>query len=129
MSYPDAPVHPGHREEPPETSQDDAAAADRDCVPQVQAKEAHVFVAFTVTIDNGATSNYDPTLFMASAQSGSVEASEVFDSENGFNGPPTTKLLPGRTVTFKVGYGVQDPKDIVLEVTPGFDYDSAIFTS
>jgi hypothetical protein len=31
--------------------------------------------------------------------------------------------------SFNLGFGVADPDDIVLEISPGFEYDNAIFTS
>ena len=93
------------------------------------ADPAPAYVYFQVTIVNGTTSNYDPSVFSVSAQSGNTEASEVFDSENGFEGSPSTRVTPNREVTFKVGFGVQNQRDIVLDVTPGFDYDDALFSS
>jgi hypothetical protein len=38
-------------------------------------------------------------------------------------------VLPGRLISFPVGFGVRDPKDLLLEVAPGFDYESALFTN
>lgn len=84
---------------------------------------------FTITIVNGTAANYDASLFSTTAQSGNTEASEVIDADNGLDGAPSTTLIPGRESKFKIGYGVADPQDIVLEVSPGFDYDSVIFTS
>ena len=37
--------------------------------------------------------------------------------------------LSDRDATFAVGFGVADPADVVLEISPGFDYDSALFAS
>lgn len=93
------------------------------------AEKATAYLEWTVTIVNGTKDNYDPSLFSTTLQSANTEASEVFDMENGFEGSPSTTLLPGRESKFKIGYGVQDPKDLVLEVTPGFEYESAIFTN
>ncbi len=68
-------------------------------------------------------------MFNATLQSSNVEAAQVFDSEQGISGPPATTLLPGRESAFQVVFGVMDPADLVLEVTPGFEYEPAIFTS
>ena len=87
------------------------------------------FVAMTVTIKNGSKKNYDPSQFYMTVSSGDQEAEQVYDSGQGISGTPSTTVLPGRSVTFKQAFGVKDPKDIVAEVRPGFDYDSAIFTS
>lgn len=91
--------------------------------------KAPAYVAFDVTIVNGGTTNYDPTLAFFTAQSGNVEAAEVYDSAQGFQGSPNTPLLPGRETKFKIGYGVADPADIVMEARVGFDFDSVIFTT
>jgi hypothetical protein len=87
------------------------------------------FVVFTITITNGSKKKYDPSLFYMTVQSGDQEGDAVFDSEKGVGGTPNTAVLPGRSVSFKQAFGVKDPKDNVDEVSPGFDYDSAIFTT
>ncbi|MGY1666989.1 hypothetical protein [Geodermatophilus sp. SYSU D00696] len=87
------------------------------------------FVVFDVTVANGTQANYDPATFMATMQSGTTEGQQVYDSANGIGGTPSTTLLPGRESTFRLAFGATHPNDLVLEVTPGFDYESAIFTS
>ena len=93
-------------------------------------------VIFTVRLVNGTTVPFDPSLTYLTAQSGNVEASEVFDStEDGITigGAPMTTLLPGRETEYQVVFAVADPDDIVLELMPGWseaqawDYQSAIF--
>jgi hypothetical protein len=90
---------------------------------------AKAYLSFKITVINGTKALYDPVMFTSSLQSGNAEADEVFDSENGFAGSPSTKLLPGRETVFKLGYGVSNTNDLVLQVAPGFDYDDAMFTS
>lgn len=87
------------------------------------------YLLFTVTVVNGSEVNYDPTLFFNTLQSGNAEAEAIFDSDNGLSLPPQTALLPGREATFNIGFGVADPNDLVMEVTPGFEYDSVIYTN
>ena len=87
------------------------------------------YVVFDITVKNGTQANYDPASFMASLQSGTVEGEQVFDSASGLGGTPSTTLLPGRESAFRMAFGVTDPNDLVMEVTPGFEYESAIFTS
>lgn len=87
------------------------------------------FVVFDITVTNGSQANYDPALFSASLQSGSTEAAMVFDSANNIGGTPTTTVLPGRDVVFRIAFGVTDPSDLVMEVAPGYEYEAAIFTS
>lgn len=84
-------------------------------------------VKFTINIVNDGDKPYDPSLFMTTLQSGNTEADEVYDDSMG--GSPNTKVLPGREVEFTVGYGVQNPKDLVMEVTPEFLEGSVIFTN
>lgn len=87
------------------------------------------YVTFKVTVVNKTANKVDLNLFTATAQSSSKEAEAVFDSEGGLEGPPSTRLLKGRESTFKIGFGVQDPKDIVMDVAPDFDHDTATFTN
>lgn len=84
---------------------------------------------FTITVVNKTGKPYDPSMFTASLQSGNEEMEEIFDSAKGFEGSPTTKVLNGRETKFKIGFGAADPADMVLELAPGFEYQSAIFTS
>ena len=87
------------------------------------------FVAFDVTIVNGTGRDFEPIGFLLTLQSGSTEESQVFDTERGLDGTPYTTLLPGREVSFRVGFGASVPDDLVLEVTPGFDYEPVVYTS
>lgn len=90
---------------------------------------AAAHVAFTIIVVNGTAAPFDPAMMMVTAQSGNTEASEVYDTENGFGGSPMTTVLPGRETSYKVGFGVSDPNDIVLEFTPSWDHDASIWTS
>lgn len=90
---------------------------------------AEAYVKFTVTVVNGSDKPFDPVLIYATVQSTNVEAEAVFDMDNGLEGPSSTQVLPGRETTFPIGFGVADPKDIVMEIAPGFEYGSTIFTT
>jgi hypothetical protein len=87
------------------------------------------YVAFDVTIVTGTGQDFEPIGFLLTLQSGSTEESQVFDSVQGLDGTPYTTLLPGREVSFRVGFGASVPDDLVLEVTPGFDYEPVVYTS
>ena len=93
------------------------------------AEKAPAYLSFKITIINGTSKRYDPVMFRVSVQSDDTEADQVFDMENSLGGPPSTKILPNRQSSFKVGFGVQNPKDLIVQVTPGFEYDDAIFTN
>lgn len=84
------------------------------------------FIIMDVTVVNKTGSSWDPAMFHATLQSSNKEASEIFDSPT-LAGPPSTTLLNGRETTFKLGFGVADPADLVLEVRPSFDRDPVIY--
>lgn len=92
------------------------------------AEKAKSYRKFQITLKNGTKERFEPTLFQATLQDGEAEADSVFDSAKKLKGAPNTKLLPGRTVKWLVGYGV-DTKDLVMEVTPDFEHEAVIFQS
>lgn len=88
------------------------------------------FVKFQVTVVNGTSENYDPSLFYVTMQSGNAEAGEVYDSANNLNGSPTTPILPGREGTWAIAFGVTDPNDLVMQVRADmFEREDIIYTS
>jgi hypothetical protein len=89
------------------------------------------FVQFTVTVTNRGTASYAPSGLNVSAQSADTEAFPVFDSEKNMLSPSliSTPVLPGRSLSIKVAFGVADPADIVVSVVPSTDYGPAIFKS
>lgn len=86
-------------------------------------------VSFQITIVNGSETPFDPILASISAQSGNTEASQIFDSGQGMEGSPSTKILAGRETTYKVAFSVSDPDDLVVEFSPDFAHASVLFTS
>lgn len=80
-------------------------------------------VKMTVTIVNGSDAPLDASFVSPTVQSGQREGDEVFD--DGLEGSPLGSILPGRTVTYDAGYGVDDPSDIVAEFAPTWDHDYA----
>lgn len=92
-------------------------------------EKAKAHALFNITVTNGSDQPFDPSLFIATLTSGEEEGEQVFDSENGLEGSPNTKVLPGKKVKFTLGFGLKDLKDVVLEVTPDFEHDSAIFSN
>ena len=75
------------------------------------------FTALTVTIKNDTSQILDPSRFNYSATSGDKESRAVYDSDNqdGFGG--RAKILPGKSLTFKIGYGYTPGQDFNLIVT------------
>lgn len=93
------------------------------------AEKAPAYAKFKVKIVNDTKEPFDASLMYITAQSGDVEAAEVYDSEGGLNGAPQTKVLPGRQATYWVGFGIQNMKDIVMEVSDPMAHEPAIFTN
>lgn len=88
------------------------------------------FVRVDVTLTNGTADAFDPALVYVTLASAGTEGSQVYDTSNGINGGPTTSILPGQSVTFPVVFGVTDPADLTLEVSPGpWEYDTVIFST
>ncbi|WIE76544.1 hypothetical protein [Curtobacterium sp. MCSS17_007] len=85
-------------------------------------------VKVTITIQNTGSKPYDPVLTSATMSSGQQEATAVVDTESKIGVPPTTKVLPGKAVSYDVGFNVADPNDLQLDVTGGFEYDTVTFT-
>lgn len=88
-----------------------------------------LFLVFQITVINGTKDTFNPGVMQTSLQSGDVAGSDVIDMGNGIGMPPQTLLLPGRSVTYKVAFGVKDAKNLVLQVTPDFQSKPALFTS
>lgn len=93
------------------------------------AEKGKTAVKFDITVLNGSGSNYDPNLFFTTLQSANTEAQIIVDSDAKIGLGPSTTLLPGREAKWTVGYAVTDPADLVMEVSPGFEFKSAIFTN
>ncbi len=60
-------------------------------------------VIFKLT--NGSTEPYEPTDTYATASAGGVECERGFDSQLGVDADPATAVLPGHSVSWKVGWG------------------------
>lgn len=82
-----------------------------------------------ITVENGSDNPVDPNLLHATASSGGKESNQIFDSEAGLNGVPTTTVLPGKSVTWVEGYAFADPDDVTFQIS-SFDAgrDSVVYT-
>lgn len=85
-------------------------------------------VSFEVTITNTGETPFDPASFYSTLSSGGIEGEEVFDSDGGLDGSPTTPILPGASITFPIGYGLADPADITLQTSVDFEAAPVIWT-
>jgi hypothetical protein len=87
--------------------------------------EHHVKVKATFV--NKTSKAFDPTSTTSSITSGGREGDSVF--QDGL-GTPESTVLPGKRVTWSMGYGVDDPDDVQVTVALGFlAYEDVIFTS
>ena len=89
-------------------------------------------VVFKVVLTNGTASAVDPYTYVSVSSAG-AESSTIADVMNPEFGDiglaPTTKVLPGQTVEWYVGFSIADMANITAEVQTGFEYESAIFTN
>ncbi|GAB3622643.1 hypothetical protein GCM10027418_07250 [Mariniluteicoccus endophyticus] len=83
-------------------------------------------VVFDVTVVNKSQKAWDPVLFHATLQSANEEASRIYDSGK-LPADPSTKVLPGREVKFKMAFAVADTGDLVMQVQPDFEHDDVLF--
>lgn len=86
------------------------------------------YVVFDVRVVNKTGKPWDPSLITESIQSSNQEGEQIYDTGT-LGDEPSTTLLNGREVKFRIAFAVPDPKDLVLEISPDFDHDPAIFTS
>ena len=85
---------------------------------------------FTVTVVNNTGDNYEVVGDYVTVQSGNEEASQIFDSEKGLEGQPSTKLIDGREAKYDIAFMVKNPNDIVMEYQPSnYELASALFVS
>ncbi len=86
------------------------------------------YVAFTVTIKNGTSTPFEP-LFYAEGNSGGKAVDQIFDSEQNIGSAPSSRILPGESVTFDVAFGVADPTSVTLDVSADFDHDAVLYSN
>ena len=89
------------------------------------------YVSMSVTLSNGSEKNVEATGTTLVATINGAPADQVFDSAKGIGGSPTSTVLPGKSVTYTVAFGVpaKEQADLQVEVRPGFGfgYQPAIF--
>ncbi|MGV9196705.1 hypothetical protein ACTOVL_05845 [Arcanobacterium canis] len=82
-----------------------------------------------ITLKNGTDKPVKPATFNVVASSGGQEASQVLDLANGLDFPPSTSVLPGKSITWVEGYAFADPKDVTLEVQAiDFKHENVVFS-
>jgi hypothetical protein len=93
----------------------------------ITGEKKKLYMKFKATFTNRTKEIYDPTLTTASASADGEEGESVF--QDGLS-TPTNKVLPGKAVSWWMGYGINSDKDLQLQLDIGFlDHDTVIFTA
>ncbi|MFC8797885.1 hypothetical protein ACFT2C_09130 [Promicromonospora sp. NPDC057138] len=89
--------------------------------------EAPHYLKWTVTFTNGTDEPWRAIDTVIAVASGGVEYSEVYD--DGVGEQPSVPLPPGESASYDVAFGVEDPTDVRMSVTPDFaDHAVVLFT-
>lgn len=88
-------------------------------------------VYFTVTLKNSSDAPVDVFAFGELVSAGEYGSSIFdFDGPQGeISLPPTETVEPGGTLTWVEAWSVADPASLTYTISPGFDYDDAVFTT
>ena len=92
-----------------------------------QIEEYKNFAMFVVTVENGTKERVEPASFYLALASGTRDGEQVFDSAKKITGGPDTSLRAGKTATWKVVFGVDDVKDLHMEVSTDFMRKTAYY--
>lgn len=84
-------------------------------------------VSVDVTITNGQDAPLDASYVTPTVTSAGTPGDEVFDDTVGFGAEMS--VMPGKSVTFKAAYGVDDSDDMVVEFAPTWDHRNAYWTT
>ena len=85
-------------------------------------------VVFTITLENGTGSNFDPVLARASVSSGGVEGAKIYDYDDPTLEDPRTTIPDGQSVTWRTAFSVADPESLVVQMSPGpFEYEDVVY--
>lgn len=87
------------------------------------------YVTFAVTVDNGTDAVFNPRVFVVDAVSAGRDAVQFTDYPGGIGAAPDQDIAPNDTLTWLVGFGLDDPWDVVVTATPDYDRGPATFTS
>lgn len=95
--------------------------------------EGEIPLVFKVVLTNNSDEPLEPGV-IPQANSGGKPATYIADVGNPEYGDlglfPTAAILPGQTLEWFTAFGVADPADVTMQLSPmPFDYDDAIFTT
>ena len=90
------------------------------------------YVSLTVTLTNESAKNVEAAGTTMAVTANGTAADQVFDTAKGIGGSPTSTVLPGKSITYTVAFGLPTTAraDLQVEVRPSFGigYQPAIFT-
>jgi hypothetical protein len=88
-----------------------------------------IAVRLTITVQNSGSQPFDPNMFGASASFAGQSGERIFDSANGILSPPSTTLLPGKSISFPVAFSiVEGSGELQVDLAPSWGHVSATFT-
>ena len=91
-------------------------------------KGATTFRIFKVTITNGTAKPFDPNLAHVTVAAAGAEGEQLYAESVG--SAPSTKIRPGKSVTYSVAFGLRGTSDLTVEVAPDMvDYASVLYGS
>lgn len=86
-------------------------------------------VVFDITVDNGTDTQFNPRVFITEGFSGDREASQFFDFPGGIGAAPDVNIPSGSSLTWQIGFDIEDLDDITLTASPDFERDATSFSS
>lgn len=89
----------------------------------VGAVEGETALAYDVTITNGTKEDVESLGINFTVASGGQEGTAIFDTDGGVE-MPTSTILPGKSLTWKIAYSVADPTDVQISVDNLTDFSS-----
>lgn len=74
-------------------------------------------IAYDVTVTNTSDKPIDLVMLTIQATVGQSPSEQVYDSQTDLQGTPTTKLLPGKTITFPVAFLNNGSGEVVVQAS------------
>ncbi|WP_435735289.1 hypothetical protein V5D56_10450 [Cellulosimicrobium sp. PMB13] len=90
--------------------------------------EFPTYLSFTFTVTNGTATTWTSSGYTQITSAG-VAGDEVYDSDQGYGGAPSAPVLPGQSISWKQGFGVNDPADLTMNVSVDFDHVDVVYTT
>ncbi|MBD8078175.1 hypothetical protein [Cellulosimicrobium arenosum] len=86
------------------------------------------YLSFTFTVTNGTSTTWTSS-GSTQISSGGVAGDEVYDSDQDYGGSPDGPVLPGQSISWQQGFGVNDPDDLTMSASVDWDHVEVIYTT